>query len=112
MQIMERKLKAKEKLLQDSLNCTFIAPDISSGKSHNMQLIFKLRKKIIELRDLAAIQECEIVSMRNSVKFVKIRELMIEIEALRQLCDDKTDPAELETLKRHLIEANDTIDRL
>ena len=57
-----------------------------------MQLIFKLRKKVIELRDLCAIQECEISSMRNSVKFVKTRELMMEIEALRQLLSEQADP--------------------
>lgn len=76
-----------------------------------MELIFKLRKKIIELRDLCAIQECEITSMRNSVKFVKIRELMMEIEALRQLVDEKGDPEEIETLRRHLAEANEKIEQ-
>ena len=77
-----------------------------------MQLIFKLRKKVIELRDLCALQECEITGMRNSLKFVKIRDLMVEIEALRQLVDEKGDPEELEELRRHLIEANHKIEML
>ena len=56
MQIMERKLVKKDKLLQDSLNCTFIAcPCTGNSKAPNMQLVFKLRKKIIELRDLCAL---------------------------------------------------------
>ena len=77
-----------------------------------MQLIFKLRKKVIELRDLCALQEWEITGMRNSLKFVKIRDLMVEIEALRQLVDEKGDPEELEELRRHLIEANHKIEML
>ena len=90
---MEKKLSQKEKLLSESLNCTFIAcPCSGNSKGPNMQLIFKLRKKVIELRDLCAIQECEISSMRNSVKFVKTRELMMEIEALRQLLSEQADP--------------------
>ena len=47
--------------------------------------------------------------MRNSIKFVKIRDLMIEIEALRQLADDKADPQEVETLRKQLIEADDKL---
>ena len=111
--ILEKKLAKKQVLLKDSLNCTFIAcPCTGSSKAPNMQLIFTLRKKIIELRDLSAIQECEIVSMRNSVKFVKVRDLMVEIEALRQLADGKTDPEELETVRRQLLEANEKIERM
>ena len=110
---MEKKLKQKEKLLQESLSCTFIAcPCSSNNKAPNMELIFKLRKKIIELRDLCAIQECEITSVRNSVKFVKTRELMVEIEALRQLLSEQVDPAELEAIKRQLTDANEQIERL
>ena len=47
-----------------------------------MNLIFKLRKKVIELRDLVALQEVELIDMQNSVKYVKVRDLMVEIEAL------------------------------
>lgn len=53
-----------------------------------MQLIFKLRKKVMELRDLVALQEVEIVQMQESVKYVKIRDLMVEIEALRALLEE------------------------
>ena len=53
-----------------------------------MQLIFKLRKKVMELRDLVALQEVEIVQMQESVKYVKIRNLMVEIEALRALLEE------------------------
>ena len=62
-----------------------------------MNLIFKLRKKIIELRDLVALQEVEIINMQQSVKYVKVRDLMVEIEALRALVDEKGGPDE-ETL--------------
>ena len=56
IQIMQQKLSKKDKLLQDSLNCTFIAcPCTGSAKAPNMQLVFKLRKKVIELRDLCAL---------------------------------------------------------
>ena len=110
---MERKLKQKEKLLADSLAVTYVAYPVNGDtKGPNQQLIFKLRKKIIELRDLCAIQECEITSMRNSVKFVKTRELMIEIEALRQLLSEQVDPQELEAIKRQLEEANNQIESL
>ena len=54
-----------------------------------MNLIFKLRKKVIELRDLVALQEVELIDMQNSVKYVKVRELMVEIEALRALVEEK-----------------------
>jgi len=53
----------------------------------NMNIIFKLRKKVIELRDLVALQEVELINMQSSVKYVKIRDLMIEIEALRALVE-------------------------
>ena len=53
-----------------------------------MNLIFKLRKKVMELRDLVALQEVEIVQMQESVKYVKIRDLMVEIEALRALLEE------------------------
>ena len=73
MSVLERNLKAKDTLLQESLNCTFVAcPCAQSSKQPNMQLVFKLRKKVMHLRDLVALQECEIASMRNSVKFVQI----------------------------------------
>ena len=92
------KLKVKDNLLQDSLNCTFVAcPCSKSGNLPNMNLIFKLRKKIIELRDLVALQEVEIINMQQSVKYVKVRDLMVEIEALRALVDEKGGPDE-ETL--------------
>lgn len=53
-----------------------------------MNLIFKLRKKVIELRDLVALQEVELIDMQNSVKYVKVRDLMVEIEALRGLVEE------------------------
>ena len=67
-----------------------------------MQLIFKLRKKVMELRDLVALQEVEIVQMQESVKYVKIRDLMVEIEALRALLDEKSGGvnAEVEMLRK------------
>ena len=34
-------------------------------------------------------QEVEIINMQNSTKYIKIRDLMIEIEALRALVDEK-----------------------
>ena len=37
----------------------------------------------MELRDLVAIQECEIINLRRSLRFIKISELMAEIEFLR-----------------------------
>ena len=83
------KLQVKDSLLQDSLNCTFVAcPCSSNGNAPNMNLIFKLRKKVMELRDLVALQEVEIVQMQESVKYVKIRDLMVEIEALRALLEE------------------------
>ena len=84
------KLVVKDNLLQDSLNCTFVAcPCSSNAKAPNMNLIFTLRKKVIELRDLVSIQEVEIINMQSSMKYVKIRDLMVEIEALRALVDEK-----------------------
>ena len=76
--------------MQDSLNCTFVAypVNVTESKAPNMQLIFKLRKKVMELRDLVALQEVEIVQMQESVKYVKIRDLMVEIEALRALLEE------------------------
>ena len=67
-----------------------------------MQLIFKLRKKVMELRDLVALQEVEIVQMQESVKYVKIRDLMVEIEALRALLDESQggSNAEVEMLRK------------
>ena len=74
-----------------------------------MQLIFKLRKKVMELRDLVALQEVEIVQMQESVKYVKIRDLMVEIEALRALLEENQggSNAEVEQLRKQLAEAND-----
>ena len=54
-----------------------------------MNLIFKLRKKVIELRDLVALQEVEIINMQSSMQYVKIRDLMVEIEALRALVEEE-----------------------
>ena len=54
-----------------------------------MNLIFKLRKKVMELRDLTTLQEVEIMNMKNSAKYVKVRDLMVEIEALRAIVDEK-----------------------
>lgn len=73
-----------------------------------MNLIFKLRKKVIELRDLVALQEVELIDMQNSVKYVKIRDLMVEIEALRALVDEKSagNQEEIEHLRMQLTEAH------
>lgn len=84
------KLRIKDNLLEESLNCTFVAcPCSQSAKAPNMNLIFKLRKKVIELRDLVTIQEVEIINMQSSMKYIKIRDLMVEIEALRALVEEK-----------------------
>ena len=55
----------------------------------------------MELRDLVAIQECEIINLRRSLRFIKISELMAEIEFLRSQIDgnDKT-----ETLRAEIAE--------
>jgi len=109
------KLQVKDNLLQDSLNCTFVAcPCSQSAKVPNMNLIFKLRKKVMQLRDLVAIQEVEIVNMQSSMQYVKIKDLMIEIEALRALVDEKNgtspDPdsaqKEIEMLRKQLTDKN------
>ena len=78
----------------------------------NMNLIFKLRKKVMELRDLVALQEVEIVNITNTVQYIKIRDLMIEIDALRALVDEKggsgidmTAQNEIESLRKQLTEA-------
>ena len=89
LNMAHHKLHVKDNLLQDSLNCTFVAcPCSSNSKAPNMNLIFKLRKKVIELRDLVALQEVELIDMQNSVKYVKVRDLMVEIEALRALVEE------------------------
>jgi len=79
-------------LLADSLACTFVAcPCSGDHKEANYQLLFKLRKKVMELRDLVCIQECEIINLRKSMKFVKVSELMSEIDYLRHrlLCQEQ-----------------------
>ena len=64
LHLAQHKLRMKDNLLQESLNCTFVAvPSFESSKGPNMQLIFKLRKKVMELRDLVALQEVEIINM-------------------------------------------------
>ena len=64
LSMAHQKLKVKDNLMSDSLNCTFIAcPHSQHSKAPNMNLIFKLRKKVIELRDLVALQEVEIINM-------------------------------------------------
>ena len=56
LMMAHQKLKTKDNLLQDSLNCTFVAcPCSQNAKMPNMNLIFKLRQKVIELRDLVAL---------------------------------------------------------
>ena len=64
LKMAEHKLSTKDSLLRDSLNCTFVAcPCSQNSKMPNVNLIFKLRKKIIELRDLVALQEVELVNV-------------------------------------------------
>ena len=71
--IMEKKMQKQSVLLEDSLACTFVAcPCSSDSKDANYKILFKLRKKVIELRDLVSIQECEIMNMRKSMKFCRI----------------------------------------
>ena len=83
--IMESKMQKQAILLEDSLACTFVAcPCSSESKDPNFKILFKLRKKVIELRDLVSIQECELMNMRKSMKFCKIQDLMSEIFHLRQ----------------------------
>lgn len=92
LNMAHHKLHVKDNLLQDSLNCTFVAcPCSSNSKAPNMNLIFKLRKKVIELRDLVALQEVELMNMQSSVKYCKIRDLMVEIDALRALVEENND---------------------
>ena len=55
----------------------------------NVDTIFNMRKKVIELRDLVALQDTEIEYLRSSVEYISIRDLMIEIEALRGLLEEK-----------------------
>jgi hypothetical protein len=56
IELLVRKLKKKDQLLEDSLACTFVACPCAEGhKSANVQILFKLRKKVMELRDLVAI---------------------------------------------------------
>ena len=109
LNMAHHKLHVKDNLLQDSLNCTFVAcPCSSNSKAPNMSLIFKLRKKIMELRDLVALQEVELVNMQSSVKYCKIRDLMVEIEALRALVEEggQGNQEEIEQLRMQLTEAN------
>lgn len=51
--------------------------------------------------------------MQNSSKYINIRDLMIEIEALRALVDEKgvdvETQNEIEMLRRQLTEANDNL---
>ena len=64
LNMAHHKLHVKDNLLQDSLNCTFVAcPCTSNSKAPNMTLIFKLRKKVMELRDLVALQEVELIDV-------------------------------------------------
>ena len=100
-----QKLHTKSNLLQDNLNCTFVAcPCSKNAKVPNMQLIFKLRKKVMELRDLCATQEVELINIKNSQKYIKIKDLMVEIEALRALVAEKEDNqfTETEQLKQQV----------
>ena len=84
VKLLLKKLRVKDLLLEDSLACTFVAcPCSENYKVHNYQIIFKLRKKVMDLRDLSAIQEEEIISLRKTLKFVKVSSLMEEIESLR-----------------------------
>ena len=58
---------------------------------HNVQLIMNLRKKVMELRDLVTLQDTEIEYLRTSIEYVSVKDLMIEIEALRRLLDERDD---------------------
>ena len=83
-------MELKDKLMQDSLNCTFIAcPCSDNANMPNVDTIFNMRKKVIELRDLVALQDTEIEYLRSSIEYISIKDLMIEIEALRGLLDEK-----------------------
>jgi hypothetical protein len=54
--LLQQKLRTKDKLVQDSLNCTFVAcPCSVEGKHENTRVLFKLRRKIMELRDLCCL---------------------------------------------------------
>ena len=54
--LLLKKLRAKDKLLEDALACTFVAcPCHENAKTHNSQVIFKLRNKVMDLRDLCFI---------------------------------------------------------
>lgn len=80
LKLMHKKLRVKESLVDDSLACTFVAcPCHENHKTHNSQIIFTLRKKVMQLRDLRAIQELEIINLRKSLKFIQVSSLMDEI---------------------------------
>ena len=67
-----------------------------------MNLLFKLRKKVMELRNLIVMQEVEITDLQSSTKFVKVRELMSEIESLRAIAEKNGDTSqnEIEELRK------------
>ena len=50
--------------------------------------------------------------MRNELKFVKVRDLTNEVEALRYLINQRGDPEEIEELKGNLAEAYAKIEAL
>ena len=110
VKLLEKKLRVKDSLVEDSLACTFVAcPCHENFKTHNSQIIFNLRKKVMQLRDLRAIQEEEIVSLRSSLKFIKVSSLMDEISQLREALASKGisslpkhNDAQFEALKRTL----------
>jgi len=56
LNLAKHKMELKDKLMQDSLNCTFIAcPCSDNANMPNVDTIFNMRKKVIELRDLVAL---------------------------------------------------------
>lgn len=93
----------KDSLVADAVNCTFVAcPCTKNGERPNMNLLFKLRKKVMELRNLIVMQEVEITDLQSSTKFVKVRELMSEIESLRAIAEKNGDTSqnEIEELRK------------
>ena len=92
LDLFKHKMEIKDQLMKESLNCTFIAcPCSENSNMPNVQIIMNLRKKVIELRDLVTLQDTEIDYLRSSIEYVNIKDLMIEIEALRNLLDEKTE---------------------
>ena len=68
---LNSKLKESNNLVDDSLQSTFIAacPCSSSFSGQSMKALFKLRKTVMQLRDLCSRQECELIILKNGATY-------------------------------------------